>query len=213
MGLDAAARQRPGGLTAVCIIAIVLGVLGLCGSVLGVASVAFQGKLQALMKQQQELAPKVRNNALKQQMEIQNKVSEATQKVANRHLGVTSVFLALNLLLSAGLLAGGIATLKLSPKGRQFLMGVFLAAIVFEILRSILTVFTQLDMVAELSAIRNVGGPADMPLTLAKAGIVGGLVLGLVLVLGMVVFYAIGASYLRRPKVLALFERPAADSI
>ncbi|MFZ1934566.1 MAG: hypothetical protein WCB27_22670 [Thermoguttaceae bacterium] len=215
-GFDAPPPQRPGGLTAVCVIAIVLGAMGLCFSVLGVASLAFQGQLQKFAKQQQQLPAGMANGPLKTQMEAQmktqGKINEVAQRVSHRHLGASSAILVLNLLVSAGLLAGGIATLKLSPKGRQFLIAVFLAAIVFEIVRGVVLVLTQLDMAAELSAIPNAGaGPAEMMLTMMKVMAIGTMVLWLALALGLVIFYGIGASYLRRPTIVPLFERPVLD--
>jgi preprotein translocase subunit SecG len=215
-GFDAPPPQRPGGLTAVCVIAIVLGALGLCFSVLGVASLAFQDQLQKFVKQQQHLPPGMANGPLKTEMEarakMQERVYEAAEKVTHRHMGASSVVLVLNLLISASLLAGAIATLKLSPKGRQFLIAVFLAAILFEIVRGIVLVLTQLDMAAELSAIPSAGsGSADVPLMMARITAILSMVLWLALALGMVVFYGIGASYLRRPTILPLFERPVID--
>lgn len=207
-------RQRPGGLTAICVIAIVLGALGLCSSLFSLGVNAFQGQLQALAKQQQELVQKARNEEFKQQMETQKKIFDASQRVSDRHSGTRSATAILNLLVSANLLAGAIATLKLGAKGRQFLIGVFLAAIVFEILRAIVAVAAGLDVVAELSAIRNVAGQsAEMQMTIARASAIGTILFSVVMAVGMGVFYAVGFSYLRRPKVLALFEHLAADRI
>ncbi len=145
---------------------------------------------------------------------MQRKVNEVTQKVTHRHQGFSAGSIVLNLLFSASLLAGGIATLKLSPKGRRFLVAVFLAAIAFEIVRGVVLVFTQLDMSRELSSIPSAGSPpADMMLTMMKVMAIGTMVVWLGMALAMTIFYCIGVTYLRRPKIRQLFEPATVDQM
>jgi len=213
-GVDGAPRRRPGGLTAVCVIAIVLGALGLCMSLVGLASLAFQDKLEEFAMRQQQPPPGMPDGFLKAQMEMQKKIQEIQQNVTHRYRGANMGILLLNLVFASSLLAGGIMTLKMNPTARTFLVGVFAAVIVFEIVRTVVTVFMQLDMFAELSTIPSVGsGPADVILTFAKVVAIGGMAFGIVLGLGKVIFYAIGACYLRRPNIRQLFQAPTTDQM
>jgi hypothetical protein len=162
-GFEGAPRRRPGRLTAVCVIAIVLGGLGLFTSLGGLAGLAFRDKLERLANQQQQLPPGMANSMLKDQMEMQKKVNKAAQDVSHRHTGSNGAVLVFNLMFAVSLLVGGTMTLRLNPAACKFLVVVFVAAIAFEIVRSIGLAFTQLDLFAELSAIKSVGsGQADV---------------------------------------------------
>jgi hypothetical protein len=211
-GFEGAPRQRPGGLTAVCVIAIVLGGLGLCASLFGLASLAFQDKIEKFSMQQQT-PPGMPNGVLKDQMEMQKKMQQKMMEVTHRYRGVTLGTTLLNLLCATSLLVGGIMTMKLNPTGRSFLVMVFVAVIVFEIVRLVIMVFMQLDMAAAMTAAFQ-GGPSNQAAaflaTSMKIGTFVGMGIGFVMALGKIVFYGIGASYLGRPKVRQLFERSTA---
>lgn len=215
-GFEGAPRQRPGGLTAVCVIAIVLGGLGLCTSLFGLASLAFQDKIEKFSMQQQPPAG-MPNGMFKSQMEMQKKMQQKMLEVAHRYRGVNLGITLLNLLFASSLLVGGIMTMKLNPTGRTFLAAVFLAVIVFEIVRLVITVFMQLDMAAAMSAAFQGGPGTDQATALLatsmKVGTFVGMGIGFVLALGKIIFYGIGASYLGRSKVRQLFGRAAVDQI
>jgi hypothetical protein len=217
MGFDGAPAQRPGGLTAICVIAIVLGALGLCGSLLTLGILAMQKPLENAFKMQQKVPsgiPESFKAQMEMQNETQNKMQEATQKVNQRYWGVHVGLGLLNLAFAGSLLAGGIMALKLNPKARAFLVVVFAAAIVFEIVRTIVIVFVQLNTVAVLSAIPNSGaGPAVTMMTFAKVAAIGGMVFWAGFGLAKIVFYGIGAAYLRRPNIRALFQETTIDQM
>ena len=215
-GFEGTPRKRPGGLTAVCVIAIVLGGLGLCGSVLGLGSLAFQDKIEKFSMQQQTPAG-MPDGILKNQMEMQKKMQQKMMEVTHRYRGITLGTTLLNLLFATSLLVGGIMTMKLNPTGRTFLVTVFLAVIVFEIVRLVITVFMQLDMAAAMTAAFQGGAGANQGAALLatsmKVGTFIGMGIGLVMALGKIVFYGIGASYLGRQKIRQLFGRTTADQM
>jgi hypothetical protein len=217
-GFDSAPRQRPGGLTAICVIAIVLGGLGLCSSLFGLAALAFQDNLEKFAMQQQQMPQGMPNGPFKQQMEAQQKMQKEMQKgmteVGHRYRGFTIGTTLLNVLFASSLLIGGIMVMKLNPAGRKFLVTVFIAVIVFEIVRAAITVVMQLDMAAAMaSAIQ--GGPnnqqAAFLATTMKLGVYLGMAFGVVWGLAKIIFYGIGASYLNRPNTRQLFERTAGE--
>jgi hypothetical protein len=225
-GFEGAPRQRPGGLTAVCVIAIVLGGLGLCSSLFGLAAIAFQDKIEKFTMQQPQMptmpqgAP---NGALKQQLEMQQKMQkmqkamqEKTMEVGHRYRGINIGTTLLNLLFAASLLIGGIMAMKLNPAGRTFLVAVFVAVIVFEVVRVGITVSMQLDIAAAMSsAFKDVANDQAITVfaTAMKFGTYVGMAFGIGLALAQVVFYVIGASYLGRANIRRLFEPAAIDQM
>ena len=164
---------------------------------------------------QQQTPPGMPNGMLKDQMEMQKKMQQKMLEVTHRYRGISLGTALLNLLCATSLLVGGIMTMKLNPTGRSFLVMVFVAVIVFEIVRLVITVFMQLDMSAAMTAAFQ-GGPPNQAAFLAtsmKIGTFVGMGIGFVMALGKIVFYGIGASYLGRPKIRQLFERSTADQM
>jgi hypothetical protein len=208
--------QRPGGLTAVCVIAIVLGCLGLCSVLLGVFSLAAAPLMKRMVEEQQRTA--MNNPAHNANLEMQKKM----QAIGDRHWGSSLAFLLANTVLAGSLLAGGIAALMMVPKARTFLLAVFVAAIAFVIVRAVVEAFAQMEMAAAISdSMRNImataapPGPAarqgaaqaaEMATVFTKVGVFGGIAITVLFALAKVIFYAIGARYLCRPNIRRLFE-------
>jgi hypothetical protein len=217
--LNQPARRRPGGLTAVCVIAIVLGSLGLCSTLLGFAGLAAGPWMQKMIERQHRMG--MNNPANDAQLEMQKKM----QAVNDRHWGSNLGFMLANMVLAGGLLAGGITALGLAPKARKLLLAVFLAAIAFVIVRAIVHVSMQMEMATIISdmpgsmsrimaasapkgpqAARQVAQATEMAAIFAKIFVFLGMACSLVLALAETVFYAVGARYLCRPNIRRLFE-------
>jgi len=211
-------RQRPGGLTVICVLAIVLGALGLMTGCFGLLSQAFNQQMQNGLAGLQAGANK---EAAELQQEMNAKVVAASAKFAWLNMLLAVVQLAV----AASLLVGGIMSLKLRPLGRKLLLGAFVAAIVFEAARIYPTISVQQAMVpimAEympkmMKAQAPPGGqqPAGMDQAMSSImsalGIVG-MVFFVVTVAVKGVYYAIGIVYLRKPSVALLFTPPAIES-
>jgi hypothetical protein len=210
---------RPGGLTAVCIIAIVLGGLGVLGSLWGLAGLAFQSQMQeafAMTKQ-----PGMNEEAVKAGNEIQR----VTQEMARRYRGVSVGMLAVNLAMAACMLAAAIMALKMNRTACVFLVAVFAVAIVFEIVRTAINVNIQLQTGAAIAepmsrmlgatAKRQPGADqaAAMGTMIAKASVIFGVVVAVGLAIVKAVFYGVGAWYLRRPRIRELCRQTARDYI
>lgn len=209
---DSTLRRRPGGLNVVCVIASILGGLGLAGSMWGLCTMAAKPWIDNafVVAPQGGKADKMREV----QLEMQAKVEQVT----DRYTGFSLGFLLLNVPISGSLLAGGIMALKLNPKGRRLLIAAFTTAIVFEILRAILQTFLQIEMAEVMydcmsrmmlgAAPQDHAGAAEGAAVTAvfmKIGIYLGLGVALVLALAEVIFYAIGTRYLQRDNILQLF--------
>jgi hypothetical protein len=208
-------RTRPGGLTAVFVISIVLGGLGLGGSLLGLASLAAQSTLENAFKMPRQ--PGMPDDAFRAQEEMQIKVEEITHRYQGFSIGVVL----LNLVISAGLLAGGIMGLKMIPKARAWLVTVLAAAILFEIIATVHTVIIQVEtasvitgQMSKMMTTMPKGGPPEgkaIVETAAKVGVFIGMAFSLGWALAKVVFYGFGVCYLRRPNIRQLFPEDTPD--
>jgi len=219
-GVDGGPRQRPGGLTAVCAIAIALGALGLCSSLLGLLSLAVQPSLQKAFTMPQQ--PGMPEGFVKAQADMQKKI----QDVGLRYWGFNVGISLLNLAIGACLLVGGIMALKMHPKAGSLLIAVFAAGIVFEIAAGVVTVIMQLDMAKVMSEampqMMMAAGPKGAPgaeqgaalmATFTKVGAYVGMAISLGWALAKMVFYGVSACYLRRPNIRQLFQAPPTDEM
>jgi hypothetical protein len=215
-GMPPLGRRRPGGLTAIAVIAIILGSLGLIGSLFGLASFALQPVLRSAFTLPAGLA---NDPAMKAQRDMQREMQEKMQAVTDRYAPFTVGFAVINLFLAGSLLLGGIWILKIQPKGYAVLTYAFLIAIIFEIIRAIVQTFMQVELGTVMASIMpemmKAAGPkagqgaaqgAEFIAMATKIGIAVGVVFAIVPVLAKLVYYIIGVVYLRRPQIRQLFE-------
>jgi len=204
--------RRPTGLTAVCVIAIILGGLGLAGSLMGVVGLTVGSSMQKAFTLPPQ--PGMDTQVIDAQLAMQREI----QAVADRYWGYNLAFVLACLFVAGGLLAGGIIALGIKPAGRALLIGAFAVAVVFEVLRAVFQVFMQVEMVAvmsdSISRIMEAASPAGAPgaeqaATIAAVATQVGMFVGIafvcVYVLAKLIFYAVGIHYLRRPSVQRLF--------
>ena len=133
-------RPRPGGLTAICVIAIVLGGLGLASSLMTLASLAARPWLQ------QTIAGSMPPQRSQKLRDAQLAMQEQIETVNRRYETLNWGFGLANLAVSAALLAGGIMALRRRPKARKFLIAVLAVTILVEVLRAVVHVVMQLAM-------------------------------------------------------------------
>jgi hypothetical protein len=195
------------------VIAIILGGMGLLGSLVTMASLAAGSRLQQAMTMPPQ-GPGGNKLA-----ELQRAMQQKIQAVTDRYRWPNAGFALINVGLAAGMLAGGIMALNRNPRAGKLLITVFAVAILFEISRAILQVFMQWEMAAVMSdwlprmmgASAPANGPgaqqaAAMGAVLAKVGIIAGLAINLIFSVAKLVYYAVGCSYLRRPAVRQWLE-------
>jgi hypothetical protein len=190
------------------VIAIILGGLGLLGSLVTMASLAARSRLQQAMTMSPQGPGRDRF------AEVQRALQQRIQAVTDRYRWPNAGFALLNAGLAASMLAGGIMALNRTPRARTLLITVFAVALLFEISRAIVQVFMQWEMAAVMSDLlpRMMGasspanGPnaqqaAAMGAAIAKVGIIAGLAVNLIFSVAKLIYYAVGCSYLRRPDV------------
>jgi hypothetical protein len=207
--------RRPGGLTFVCVVAIVLGGLGLLGALSGMASLVFGSAMQDAFTVRQ---PGMGDDVMDTQIEIQKRLQAVTNRYWEFHLGFSLV----HLVVAGSLLAGGILALRSSPSGCRLLVTVFVVAIIFELSRAVFQVTVQIDMLAAVSdaisrraeAPTNDGGPGgDFLATIMKASFFVGIGLTACFALAKVIFYGVGARYLSRLQIQSSSGEPCRDGL
>lgn len=213
-----APHHRPGGLTAICVIAIIFGSLGLLIALFALGAMLAGDALQ------NAFSPRTPAGMEDDEMlELQEEMQQDLEAIAEQHVIPTSVILMGRFLFAIGLLVGAVKVLKLRPGARTLLMNIFLAAIIFELVRFGVELYVQMqtmpvlerymDRMMEIAAEDAPPGAADpqqmsqMVMTITKVVSIGGLVLFLLI---KVIFYGIGASYLSKQKMKALFARSEA---
>lgn len=211
--MAAAAFHRPGGLTAICILAIVLGALGALLGLAALAAPALQGPMQNVVAQWQ---PQEDEEAARAQQQI----AEETREFAQRHIVRNTLFAVGRLVVATSLLVGGVLSLRLGPRGRKALLVAFAAGIVFELAQlwpnleaiPLTQRAFQLGMEAQHRQMPNGPQAGDMQ---ALGRIMGKAIAAMqvAMIAGMLLakcgFYAFGLWYLTRPHTALLFIRRA----
>lgn len=120
------AEARPGGLSLVCIVIIVLASLGLLTGCLGLASQASQARVQQAMAAMQ---------AGNQPMaKLQQGYNDRVMAITDRYRWATLPLMIAKMAVEVGLLAGAIFCLRLDRRGAAWLQAGLVSAIVVEAL-------------------------------------------------------------------------------
>jgi hypothetical protein len=203
---------RTGGLTVVCVLAIVLGALGLLAAVGGMVGLAFGQQMQTAF------TPPTQPGVPQEMMDLQQEMQEEMMRVANQYWSFNLIALLAHVVVASGLLVGGILTMQLKGVGRTVLMSACGIAIVFELARGVLQAFVQRQTFAVVNQymerLLNVGGATggagaraqEMTLTIMKVAMYAGLALLAAWIFVKVIYFSLSIWYLSKPKIQALFQ-------
>jgi len=203
--------RRTGGLTAICVIALVLGILSAFSSVMQFVSLLVGDKLQTAIS---EVQPKHNQGMQDVQQQIMEKTAAITQKYAVYHW----VCFAVQSILAAIMIVGAILALQLKASGRTLLLIAFAGSLLFEPAKAALTAaVTRETMPITLEGIKQAAEASEAPGKKPPPGfeqMIGGIsktivVMQWVVLVGMTaawcIFYLVGVWYLTKPAVKALF--------
>jgi hypothetical protein len=206
------ARRRPGLLTALAIIAIVLGAWGLLGGFVGVAVLGFGDQLQTVLNPVAERG--LPGSVEEAQQDFQNEMRD----FQHRYFPVSLGLILGGLFVAGLLLAGGVSTLRLAPCGRRvFLIGCWVAG-VFEVIRmpvhSIIQMQGSAQMMRNMTRLVDAAGGGSSPssvdrmLTASRVGMgvamLGGILWGVL----QLAFCGVTIWQLHRSETQSLFEKP-----
>lgn len=192
-------KKTPGALTALLIISLILGILGIFGSCVGVAGLAMQSQINALQAQGAG--------------EAELKFQQQMQDIQNQQFVPNAVMLALNFVVAPLLTIGGIGGLmKKSWTPKILGIGLLLAAI-FVFIRTIMTIYIQLSMKDAMAKMmdemmRQQGNGEAAGMASAGMNIFMGVGIAITVLWALVLigFYLWGWTYIRKDKVKAYFN-------
>ena len=204
-------RVRPGWLTAICVLAIVFGALGLITGAFSLLGQLFASQLQTFIMSAQ-------GSSNVPGAEIQKEVMTRSVVIASRYRMLMIPLTLGKALVAALLLLGGIFSLSLKNTGRTLLVRALLAALVVESLLFVPTTLAQRESQALMSELmpkmmQSQQGPNGPPPGFnagmsAMFSVIGTatLLISLAWLAAKIVIYLLGIRYLRKPKIVALFE-------
>lgn len=195
---------KAGRIKALCIVVIVLAGLGLASALMGAVGLLVGQQMQgAFTMGNQPGVPK-------RVQDLQRDMQRGIEAVQNQFLAVNAVLLAAHVIVAAGLLAGGIQSLRRRVPGRKILIAACLSAIAFELIRGTVQAFIQVQLMAVTThffqemmevSMNQAAEAAEWVAWGARAAMVVGVLLMVGWILAKVVFYGVAVWYLRKPAV------------
>lgn len=201
---------KPSGmLQAVCIFAILLGVLGVWGGLWGTVNLAMGGRVQEAMASVGGVG------MTPEQAQLQRQFYEELREATSRWDAVSGPLFVLELGLSVVMIVGAARTLRGRAAGAPTLLGVvFLCAIILELAQLVPAIVVQYDTVVittdflERSVVASAPPGRQIPpemntmaATAGKVAMIAGLAFAAAMKLAEVGFYVFGWTYLRRSAV------------
>lgn len=196
--IPAPPRSAPGALTPILIICLILGIFGLLGSCGSGVVVVFQSVFADFIA---DVPGRVEDK------EFQRLNFSVQKKMMVPGL----VLAAINLVIATMLVIGSIGGLRRKDSGRSLLSTAILAAIVYGILKIVVTIYSYFVTMSGLSeAVANYEGEADPAvltslLQFGKLGGIIGTVFAVVFALAILGFYIWARSYLNKSQVVEYF--------
>ena len=212
---DEEGQSRPvrnTNVTVICIFAFLLAGVGLLTSCGGLAAALFTADLQKTMASMPGQPPQ----AKEAQAEMNAKAAEITA----RYRWVTIPLLALKMACELVMIFAAAMTWGMKERGRYLLVRVLLCALAVEAIVLVPGILTQIEMQAVTRDYMGKAMPAQpgappQAAKMAESMMMAGAVLGMVFGIGWLVlkgvYYGLGARYLSRPDIAALFQ-PSTDS-
>ncbi len=209
--------MRPGGLTAVCVIALCLGILGLFGATMQCLGAVLQS---VILDFAQNLQPGgLPGPQFQQQLQMQQEI----MAVQSRWLPFTIGLTVLNAIASVSLIVASSLGFCLNPRTNQWFVPTLICAIVYSLLNVVLQAGMQHEMQAvmskQMAQMMQQGGVPPPPgaAPVMSNAMKMGSAIGMAFVGGwallQIVFYATALWYLLQQDVRNLFTPPSLDEL
>jgi hypothetical protein len=207
---DAAqATKRPGWLTAICVIAIILGVLGVFAALAGAGGL-FVNKMFREQLANQRQAPGMPQGMV----DAQQKMQEAMYAVADRYFIADIILLPIHGLISIFLVVAAARAMTLVPETRTLFQWALIAALVMLVAMTLKGLVQEIEMFGVMDQfIKDMAGNMpgqggqgkDVVITAMRVGMVIGAVLGFGWQFLLFLYYGLSLNYLSRPNIIALY--------
>jgi hypothetical protein len=201
---------RPGWLSIVCVLCIVLGALGLVNSVFGAFGMVVGPRFQQFMAAQPK--PGMPDDL----KEAQEKMQADIYKIQAKYIWPLGISMLLRLGVCTVLLVGGIRCLNMVEPGRRLLIIACSIALVFDLLQAIfqmvITVenMTVVNEFMETMANRTGNAPKELEVIMKTvSSVIRFFSLGLICVIALakIGFYIFSVLYLQKPHIMVLFHQ------
>jgi hypothetical protein len=204
--------RRPGLLTTLCVLCIVLGALGLFNALFGAFGLVIGRQFQQMVMKSQSQTPGVPP----EMQEAQEKMQTEIYAIQDKYLWALGGGLVFRFVASALLLVGGIGALALQPWGRQVLIAGCAVAAPFVLLDAILQSLISMENMTVMNSFmeRMIQASPDNGAPQNVEGFIRGMfgvikiasiaVLS-ILALAKIALYVFGLIYLHKPHIKALF--------
>ncbi len=199
-------RTRPAGVSATGVLSIIAGVMGGMSSLSMIASLLFSNAFAQIGATQAQGMPSEQAKAMEE-------MNAATQAIASKYMLVNGGITVLTCFISLALLIGGIGLLKSRPRARKFLCGTFIAAIINELLSSVIYVMSQTEMAPVMGKyMGSMSGSGGNQMASGGAEAMGrmmiffGLAVWGIWAITKIILYVVGSRYLNRSHVIEYLE-------
>ena len=184
-------QQKPGGLTAIAVICLILGSLGALMALFGIAMLLLQGSMNQFQAAQLGGPPA--------ELFAEMEALQASQFIP------TLIVNGCNVIIGSLLAIGSIGVLGTKEWGRSLLRNALLAAIFFVVVRGIYSMWVQYSSMSAMSKMVPSGGDAGTMEAIMQGSIIFGIVIGVIWMAVLIGFYIWSRSYLNKPPIRALF--------
>jgi hypothetical protein len=216
--------NRPGWLTAIGVIAIILGVLGILSSTVSAIGQYFSASMQEAIESFVLVAQQ--NQMPSEAKALMDDMKTLMKDLQERWRPILLTLLACNMVLSVLLLAGGIGTLRLAEWGRRMLIAAFAGTMLYEVGTAATQLIMQFETrhltseyTAKMMDAMSKGNQAMPPaqrqqmmrvMTISTSVFfLLGVAMGLAWLLVKLIAYGLAIHYLRRPQIRALVANRA----
>ena len=184
-------QQKPGGLTAIAVICLILGSLGALMALFGIVMLFFQGSMNQFQAAQPGGPPP--------EFLAEMEALQASQFIP------TLIVNGCNVIIGSLLAIGSIGVLGTKEWGRNLLRNALLAAIFFVVVRGIYGMWVQYSSMSVISKMVPAGGDKATMEAIMQGTIIFGIVIGVVWMVVLIGFYIWSRIYLNKPPIRALF--------
>ena len=184
-------QQKPGGLTAIAVICLILGSLGALMALFGIVMLFFQGSMNQFQAAQPGGPPP--------EFLAEMEALQASQFIP------TLIVNGCNVIIGSLLAIGSIGVLGTKEWGRNLLRNALLAAIFFVVVRGIYGMWVQYSSMSVISKMVPAGGDKATMEAIMQGTIIFGIVIGVIWMVVMIGFYIWSRIYLNKPPIRALF--------
>lgn len=203
-------KKRPGRLTTVIIVGIVLGSLGTCGGLTSIVSLAFQDQMQEMSRQIAEMSAQGNRSAFEQQLVMQERMNELNEEWRGALFSHQFV----NLLASILLLGGAIQLLRWKAKGLTIFTVGAVASILADGGGAVIAILYQLEIgavlqeyMAGLTSDPALAGAERTLDAIGTASTRAGMFIGAAWAAVKIGAYAYAVVLVRKPAIRTLFQR------